>query len=256
MLGSSPRMRGTQDRSVHNLADVGIIPAHAGNTRRGKCHRAVVRDHPRACGEHSADHRRHRPNRGSSPRMRGTPHGRVPCERRPGIIPAHAGNTCRSVGSLPYPWDHPRACGEHELTLFENGLVLGSSPRMRGTLDVERRGQRLHGIIPAHAGNTVGVLRAFMAPRDHPRACGEHSTTRSFTHYFEGSSPRMRGTLFDEGVVDSYRGIIPAHAGNTVSAWPVPGSIRDHPRACGEHVEVYESVFAVRGSSPRMRGTL
>ena len=30
----------------------------------------------------------------------------------------------------------------------------GSSPHMRGTLDMERRGEGFDGIIPAHAGNT------------------------------------------------------------------------------------------------------
>ena len=134
MLGSSPRMRGTQDRSVHNLADVGIIPAHAGNTRRGKCHRAVVRDHPRACGEHMPVGWKLAVSLGSSPRMRGTHWPDDIIMTREGIIPAHAGNT--------------------KVTAKASAFGTGSSPRMRGT----RRGgpgrRRPAGIIPAHAGNT------------------------------------------------------------------------------------------------------
>ena len=71
-----------------------------------------------------------------------------------GIIPAYAGNTQRPVDRPTWCQDHPRVCGEHSRPA---GLVageLGSSPRMRGTLDVELVGHVLAGIIPAYAGNT------------------------------------------------------------------------------------------------------
>ena len=32
--------------------------------------------------------------------------------------------------------------------------------------------------------------------------------------------------------------------------------IRDHPRACGEHLDLIIYGFSLPGSSPRMRGTL
>ena len=45
--------------------------------------------------------------------MRGTPDLFFQIVQRPGIIPAHAGNTlCSDVGGTR-GGDHPRACGEH-----------------------------------------------------------------------------------------------------------------------------------------------
>ena len=72
---------------------------------------------------------------------------------------------------------------------------------------------------------------------------------------YEGSSPRMRGTLAGTIPVDAVQGIIPAYAGNTFSATPTPTSTGDHPRACGEHTTHDLFVVAELGSSPRMRGT-
>ena len=50
--------------------------------------------------------------------------------------------------------------------------------------------------------------------------------------------------------------IIPACAGNTEAAVDDEIVSRDHPRVCGEHAEHDPIVSAVRGSSPRVRGTL
>ena len=51
--GSSPRMRGahTDPYNGHNAG--GIIPAHAGSTKKAAEELLPAGDHPRACGEHS-----------------------------------------------------------------------------------------------------------------------------------------------------------------------------------------------------------
>ena len=51
------------------------------------------------------------------------------------------------------------------------------------------------------------------------------------------------------------QGIIPAHAGNTVTRVRTSPLSRDHPRVCGEHSTIKNSGSCVLGSSPRMRGT-
>ena len=112
------------------------------------------------------------------------------------------------------------------------------------------------GIIPAHAGLTPRGPSSAVAPRDHPRACGAHTEVSDMKKQYEGSSPRMRGSL---RLVSSYRspsGIIPAHAGLTTVASFFSGPAKDHPRACGAHfcVPPYKSIR--KGSSPRMRGSL
>ena len=72
ILGSSPRMRGTRELTVSVGVDAGIIPAYAGNTTSSFTNTLLDGDHPRVCGEHHACHPNAVPDRGSSPRMRGT----------------------------------------------------------------------------------------------------------------------------------------------------------------------------------------
>ncbi len=51
--GSSPRMRGSPHEHQRDVLYEGIIPAHAGLTRRGAVGYGGARDHPRACGAHT-----------------------------------------------------------------------------------------------------------------------------------------------------------------------------------------------------------
>ena len=71
-----------------------------------------------------------------------------------GIIPAHAGNTRPVAPVAGHMEDHPRACGEHAPFEIAERSILGSSPRMRGTLAHYDDPFHMGGIIPAHAGNT------------------------------------------------------------------------------------------------------
>ena len=51
-----------------------------------------------------------------------------------GIIPAHAGLTKCYNHMLDAIGDHPRACGAHNNGSAKGNDILGSSPRMRGSL--------------------------------------------------------------------------------------------------------------------------
>ena len=156
-LGSSPRMRGTRSGGSSVSSLIGIIPAYAGNTRALTVISHACRDHPRVCGEHHRTLLGRRLQRGSSPRMRGTPG--LECEGvgLAGIIPAYAGNTVTRVGCMLCPGDHPRVCGEHMFPCRWIRVPSGSSPRMRGTLLDDPVAFRYGGIIPAYAGNTSCV---------------------------------------------------------------------------------------------------
>ena len=79
---------------------MGIIPAYAGNTFMMFGDAQVGGDHPRVCGEHHACHPDAVPDRGSSPRMRGTLVRSLAEPRRMGIIPAYAGNTLRDYSNF------------------------------------------------------------------------------------------------------------------------------------------------------------
>ena len=140
-MGSSPRVRGTLLRDCGRDDRTGIIPACAGNTLIGRGALPRSGDHPRVCGEHRVAVDIIQIALGSSPRVRGTQRSRA--LRRPrcrGIIPACAGNTTASTSASSGAWDHPRVCGEHDILVNRIGLMLGSSPRVRGT--------------PGHAGDS------------------------------------------------------------------------------------------------------
>ncbi len=74
-------------------------------------------------------------------------------------------------------------------------VYTGSSPRMRGAPQCNRRDRAALGIIPAYAGSTRRRASAPRTGRDHPRVCGEHEGRSVSWKRTVGSSPRMRGAL-------------------------------------------------------------
>ena len=158
-------MRGTRSATSTRRPETGIIPAYAGNTRQTRGVFPRRRDHPRVCGEHEASFAGRRAVRGSSPRMRGT-HCR--CNTGGccgGIIPAYAGNTHVAPTFQSTRRDHPRVCGEHPHVIVVDIGVLGSSPRMRGTLPDFNAPDGITGIIPAYAGNTLRDYSNFVVSK-------------------------------------------------------------------------------------------
>ena len=229
-------MRGSPERCCCDMPLPGIIPAHAGLTSIGSDSSWPGRDHPRACGAHQNLVDSMVLIKGSSPRMRGSHVLAEKCRANGGIIPAHAGLTNAKAACHAGSRDHPRACGAHTWSSCTKDVNRGSSPRMRGSLDMlDSIGYEI-GIIPAHAGLTIEARLAFNSPRDHPRACGAHFLLSQTCDIIEGSSPRMRGSPSMSASSVQCNGIIPAHAGLTHPAVCLRGSRRDHPRACGAHM--------------------
>ena len=173
--GSSPRMRGTHVHDDCPVREAGIIPAYAGNTDILPLSARGYRDHPRVCGEHVVLRRVQCAEKGSSPRMRGTPRWWAMPAKCPGIIPAYAGNTRKIIQCDINRGDHPRVCGEHLHISEWRSAIMGSSPRMRGTPFIKFCAVSLLGIIPAYAGNTYFALFEHIEGQDHPRVCGEHT---------------------------------------------------------------------------------
>ena len=192
-MGSSPRMRGALYGSDCRNENVWIIPADAGSTRRMGATGNLPWDHPRGCGEHIFPTPLLACTQGSSPRMRGA-HSAYPLTRpRSGIIPADAGSTLRPCLGDTRWQDHPRGCGEHVALAFPARCRAGSSPRMRGALNLDGANDKERRIIPADAGSTPWRLYRRHGKEDHPRGCGEHSLPRGHVARIQGSSPRMRG---------------------------------------------------------------
>ena len=173
-----------------------------------------------------------------------------------GIIPADAGSTVLWAVICRLLPDHPRGCGEHWDLMQARGVGWGSSPRMRGALRPARQGGEIRGIIPADAGSTLIWGWENCPTWDHPRGCGEHYGALSQLRAAAGSSPRMRGAPSRRPGMGEYARIIPADAGSTLYQINLDCLHQDHPRGCGEHSLLLNSLSFPKGSSPRMRGAL
>ena len=154
------------------------------------------------------------PPKGSSPRVRGTGSEARDKPASYGIIPACAGNRSKTPVTWSYWRDHPRVCGEQNMSM------------MNVTVS--------QGIIPACAGNRLNQQMAESAAWDHPRVCGEQASGAIKCTYKKGSSPRVRGTVYARLPLPAHDGIIPACAGNRVGFTYTICALRDHPRVCGE----------------------
>ena len=171
--GSSPRVRGTVSRLHRWLIGRRIIPACAGNSGTGHERASPDPDHPRVCGEQHGPCMRLTVRAGSSPRVRGTAikalHHRMPSR----IIPACAGNRRITPTPTTMSADHPRVCGEQMLRFATPRMIIGSSPRVRGTAEAAFTSRHIERIIPACAGNRMKSRQSRLMTADHPRVCGE-----------------------------------------------------------------------------------
>ena len=115
-VGSPPRMRGKLPSGCGSAVSVRITPADAGKTVPVFGHCENHRDHPRGCGENISLSVHWIAQRGSPPRMRGK-HGAIGHEGDQGrITPADAGKTRCTHQIMCGYWDHPRGCGENEIS--------------------------------------------------------------------------------------------------------------------------------------------
>ena len=172
-VGSSPRVRGMQERTTVDHAITGIIPACAGNAPGRRCTAGIAPDHPRVCGECGYFSDDGVKEVGSSPRVRGMHRWHAIADALIGIIPACAGNAGQASVHDDLSGDHPRVCGECLPLTRSVRAVTGSSPRVRGMRWSRRGRSRRVRIIPACAGNASGTYALFVATTDHPRVCGE-----------------------------------------------------------------------------------
>ncbi len=144
----------------------------------------------------------------------------------------------------------------HLSAILSSALMIGSSPRMWGTLLGENCYMLLRRFIPTHVGNTRLRGARLRHVTVHPHACGEHSACVTTNPSSGGSSPRMWGTRGPDSLRQRRSRFIPTHVRNTRSQGAVSAAHPVHPHACGEHLIQCMSVDVASGSSPRMWGTL
>ena len=152
--------------------------------------------------------------------------------------------------------EHPRVCGENNWFPTKIISTKGTSPRMRGKQDFLLLSAGEDRNIPAYAGKTWFCLPNVPNLPEHPRVCGENVFTRSTAFLTPGTSPRMRGKLRPHPTALGNARNIPAYAGKTSLRTVRYTPHQEHPRVCGENVNIGLGNFCDRGTSPRMRGKL
>ena len=213
--GSSPRGRGKPCSPGGIGSWVGLIPARAGKTTRGRRRRWPCPAHPRAGGENFGVPCRFRAIADSSPRGRGKRGWRRKGQHVRRLIPARAGKTSATDDATSADSAHPRAGGENMIDLAKPQLTAGSSPRGRGKRPHVLRRQHHRGLIPAWAGKTHPPRDYPRRARAHPRAGGENSLDPCYVGNRQGSSPRGRGKQARQGIYARVPRLIPARAGKT-----------------------------------------
>ena len=192
--------------------------------------------------------------KGSSPLTRGKRQASQSCHRCRGIIPAHAGKTDVPLSREEMKRDHPRSRGENGWLMLAPSYGAGSSPLTRGKLTCAPPDRHACGIIPAHAGKTRRSTPTTRSTRDHPRSRGENAGCDRCGRDGRGSSPLTRGKRCPPGSARGRSGIIPAHAGKTLTTTSTYRTVRDHPRSRGENMGWDLSLINPWGSSPLTRG--
>ena len=128
-------------------------------------------------------------------------------------------------------------CGEQHHHLHIRHVVIGSPPRVRGTVPYSSGKSRTGGspprvrgtgsnyffaaldagITPACAGNRKSSGPQSLPLWDHPRVCGEQRHQTIPAGGAGGSPPRVRGTVDTRLVAKKPMGITPACAGNSLA---------------------------------------
>ena len=170
--------------------------------------------------------------------MRGKALGRQSACRSRGITPAYAGKRHRTDVQGVRRWDHPRLCGEKRGSKPPKPCIRGSPPPMRGKDKMTYAEINALRITPAYAGKRFVVWVIRLSGRDHPRLCGEKTSTTTGWAGIAGSPPPMRGKGFQFNFEQSEHRITPAYAGKRSNGRQNPAANWDHPRLCGEKYQL------------------
>ena len=142
------------------------------------------------------------------------------------------------------------------LSAFLTFFALGSSPLTRGKPCLRDPIPGPRRLIPAHAGKTRRQRSLRTRRPAHPRSRGENLAPGWHPRRSAGSSPLTRGKRRVPRRRILREGLIPAHAGKTMSChWSATDSPA-HPRSRGENACAPTSPARQSGSSPLTRGKL
>ena len=176
--------------------------------------------------------------------------------RSTGSSPRARGTDRRRCQDAVLPPVHPRARGERRAAVCPIPMMVGSSPRARGTGPCSGCTHSRSRFIPARAGNGFRHPARSNGAPVHPRARGERNLLADTRISRLGSSPRARGTAWRQACRIWTGRFIPARAGNGCAQNAGRERSTVHPRARGERARSDHAHGMPTGSSPRARGTV
>ncbi len=152
------------------------------------------------------------------------------------ITPADAGTSRPHPARAQRLEDHPRGCGDKEITRRRRAEPEGSPPRMRGQDRDGKLQSHWRRITPADAGTSFCWSPTRISETDHPRGCGDKHQSDSMRVVISGSPPRMRGQGYSALQIGQAGGITPADAGTSLDMFCDNAVSWDHPRGCGDKI--------------------
>ena len=173
----------------------------------------LSRAYPRSRGATSLQSAGQCRRQGLSPLTRGNPVRCPIAKRRPGPIPAHAGQPGPRASESTAARAYPRSRGATASAVTVRAQVGGLSPLTRGNHVDAGHGVLLLGPIPAHAGQPGNSALTRSVAWAYPRSRGATAWAVHPALACSGLSPLTRGNLLVP-LGDALRlGPIPAHAG-------------------------------------------
>ena len=213
--GLSPRVRGKHAAAELFAADLGSIPACAGETAGLPLNMRRCKVYPRVCGGNAPKRLRRPAPCGLSPRVRGKRQRRHANPGRGRSIPACAGETAAGSSCPRRRGVYPRVCGGNALNGEASPPPAGLSPRVRGKPPATALARTKSRSIPACAGETVLFPQLDKPHPVYPRVCGGNGPELAAELALQGLSPRVRGKLSITAAPSFPGGSIPACAGET-----------------------------------------
>ncbi len=233
--GLSPRVRGNLFELLSGLLAYRSIPACAGEPRACRTSSSRKAVYPRVCGGTRSARAGLFRRRGLSPRVRGNRYRHKRRLDRLRSIPACAGEPDNPTDFDAIRKVYPRVCG--------GTCCPPAAP-------CSRRG------IPACAGEPTRPSRPGSALSVYPRVCGGTVVIPKSAVDVKGLSPRVRGNLPADALVEAEDGSIPACAGEPLAAESCVAESGVYPRVCGGTSVVVLRLASIFGLSPRVRGNL
>ena len=191
----------------------GSIPACAGEPVYDFVTVGLYGVYPRVCGGTYVSLPQAIPRYGLSPRVRGNRWKAMQSLALHRSIPACAGEPIGDTHTGNLSGVYPRVCGGTFRTELLPTNATGLSPRVRGNLVDVVRDERVHGSIPACAGEPHPVIDRLRLDEVYPRVCGGTRSRCGGCYRPWGLSPRVRGNLEEALLGVQEKGSIPACAG-------------------------------------------